>query len=93
MMSTPTLAFFCAIICCSWAERPSAVSSPNIIIMLMDDVSRFSLIQLLFITTSAEKSFLHRLTAVNECLHIAVKSPRALSSVLIVVPSFSVQPR
>lgn len=40
-MSTATLIFFCATICCSLTEKPSNVSSPNIIIMLMDDVSYF----------------------------------------------------
>lgn len=36
-----TLTLFGVIICCSLAEKPANVSSPNIIIMLMDDVSSF----------------------------------------------------
>uniref|UniRef100_A0A8D3BIV0 N-acetylgalactosamine-6-sulfatase n=1 Tax=Scophthalmus maximus TaxID=52904 RepID=A0A8D3BIV0_SCOMX len=38
VMSAPTLTLLSAIICCSLAEKPSNVSSPNIIIMLMDDM-------------------------------------------------------
>ncbi|XP_029283150.1 LOW QUALITY PROTEIN: N-acetylgalactosamine-6-sulfatase [Cottoperca gobio] len=38
VMSTVTLTLFCAIICCALTEKPSNVSSPNIIIMLMDDM-------------------------------------------------------
>lgn len=37
-MSTLTLTLFSAIICCSLAEKSSNASSPNIIIMLMDDM-------------------------------------------------------
>lgn len=38
---TQTLTLFFASICCSLTEKPSNASSPNIIIMLMDDVSYF----------------------------------------------------
>ncbi|XP_039650166.1 N-acetylgalactosamine-6-sulfatase isoform X1 [Perca fluviatilis] len=38
VMSTVTLTLFCAIICCSLTEMRSNGSSPNIIIMLMDDM-------------------------------------------------------
>ncbi|XP_074522304.1 N-acetylgalactosamine-6-sulfatase [Halichoeres trimaculatus] len=37
-MSPLALALFSALICCSLAEKPSNVPSPNIIIMLMDDM-------------------------------------------------------
>lgn len=40
-MRPETLTFFSLMICCSSAEKPGNVSSPNIIIMLMDDVSYF----------------------------------------------------
>lgn len=40
-MSTVTLTLFYAIICCALTENIANVSSPNIIIMLMDDVSCF----------------------------------------------------
>lgn len=41
VMRTETLTFFSLMICCSLAEKPENASSPNIIIMLMDDVSYF----------------------------------------------------
>uniref|UniRef100_UPI0037E8D7A6 N-acetylgalactosamine-6-sulfatase n=1 Tax=Semicossyphus pulcher TaxID=241346 RepID=UPI0037E8D7A6 len=37
-MFSLTLALLCGVICYSWTEKPSKVSSPNIIIMLMDDM-------------------------------------------------------
>lgn len=60
-MHSGALTLFCAIICCCSAEKSANVSLPNIIIMLMDDVSYFFLhvsLWLQFITSAVAAKYM-----------------------------------